>query len=429
MYFARFHRTSIILILTLALSGCTLPPEAYLIPTPTPIMEAVTQADTEIDPVTADETRREQTVQQPGAHTDVAAAATHPDLAAALEFAPINSDHFAYTNWTFLKAVAGVPDLTSADDMDDRFDFVGALGRESQATGSMFGRTGFMLHAEIWGWDSTDLDWEANFVLDSGPPVYVLRLRQDFDLEPVLARFEERGFTATDYAGYTRYSHAMDLQAEWLRATEFAILNTLILPEERVFILSSAPEAPLLVLDSWLEQRSLAARPDVSAAAAALGDAGAVYLSPAGCLPFDVAALLGPSATPENMAAAIEELRQTGIQGHYTVLALGYQILTDNGEETPVGMVVHHYPLTAQAEADLAPRRVLAETGNSLARPDTSYADLFEVLDAAVLAPSAHGEDIGANLVLTLRARDRTPQLFFDMLYQRDMLFSVCGGF
>jgi hypothetical protein len=31
-------------------------------------------------------------------------------------------------------------------------------------------------------------------------------------------------------------------------------------------------------------------------------------------------------------------------------------------------------------------------------------------------------------LVLVLAARDRAPQLFFQMVYARDLLFAACGG-
>jgi hypothetical protein len=94
------------------------------------------------------------------------------------------------------------------------------------------------------------------------------------------------------------------------------------------------------------------------------------------------------------------------------------------GPTLPLGIFVHHYPLADQAHADLAPRRTLAQSGTSLAN-NAPYAELFEVVDATVTERG----DGSANLVLALHARERAPQLFFNMFQRRDLLFSACGGF
>jgi hypothetical protein len=352
-------------------------------------------------------------------------ATIHPYLQAALAHTPATSENFAFTNWTILKEVGGVPDLTSADSLDERIAFMRTLAVEEQAIATAFGQNYFLTHAGDWGWDSTDLLWEASFTLD-GPPVYLLRFGDDFDFAPVLDRFDEHGYTRTDCAGTPLYSHEMDLRASWLRTTELAILNIAFIEEEKLFVLASAPDPVMAVLDAPAEGSTLASLPAVRSVAAALGDVGSAILAPFGCQPLDVARL---GTTPEQIEAMMSEMRQSGISGLYTVFALGYRPATRNGAALPLGVFVHHYPSAEQAKADLEPRRRLAETGRSLVS-ERPYAELFEVVEAEVVkAEGAEDSSGGANLILSLRARERPPQLFFTLYYQRDLLFSVCGGF
>ncbi len=355
-----------------------------------------------------------------------APATIAPYLEAALAHSPTATDSFAFTNWTLLKQVAGVPNLTSADSIEERLTFMSSLAMDEQALASSFGNRYFSIHAETWGWDSTDLLWEANLTLE-GPPVYLLRFRDDFDFAPVLARLDERNYSTTEHGGTTLYSHEMDLGVNWLRTTELSILNIAVFEEEKLFALASAPDSVTVVLDAIAEGATLARLPAMRSVAAALGDASAAILTPLGCQPFDVASVLLRGST-EEIEETIEEMRQYGISGIYTVFGLGYRVETyeDESEEESkgVGTFVHHYPLAEQAEADLVPRRLVAETGTSLTT-GIPFAELFKVIDAEVVDVSTGG----ANLILSLRTLNRPPQLFFNMFYQRDLLFSACGGF
>jgi hypothetical protein len=342
----------------------------------------------------------------------------NPHLEAALAYSPVKTESIAFTDWAKLKEIGGVPALTSEDSMDERVDFMRGLGVEQQAVATAFANRFFFIHAEEWGWDSTDLRWEAMFSVENAPPVYLLRFRDDFDFAPVLERFEERGFTQTTMDEATLYSHAMDLSRQWLRTTEFAILNTAFLKDEKLFVLSSSADGVATVLDGLADHASLANLSTVRSVAAALGEVGAAILLPMGCQPLDVASLF-IQRTPEEIEEALAELRQSGITGLYTTFGLGYRTGAIAGEQAPLGVVVLHYLDPEQAVADLAPRRDLAETGSSLINA-VPYADLFEVVEARVE---------GTNQIFSLRARERTPQLFFNMFYKRDLLFTVCGGF
>ena len=98
-------------------------------------------------------------------------------------------------------------------------------------------------HGAAWGWDSLDLDWEAT-ITTGGPAVHVLRFRDDFDLGPVTARFDERGFSREVIEGRAILrSHELDPSAGWLGTTELAILHTAFLRDGRTLVLSSDDDA------------------------------------------------------------------------------------------------------------------------------------------------------------------------------------------
>lgn len=349
--------------------------------------------------------------------------AISPHLAAALAHTPTSTRIFAFTDWSFLKRVAGVPDLTSADSMDDRLAFLMPLAIHEQAVASGFGLPYLMTHAEMWGWDATDLLWEAHHTGD-GPPTWVLRFRDDFDFASVLARLDEREYTTSENNDVTVYSHELDLKVDWIRSSEFAILNIAYLAEENSFILSSRPEAVTATLDAIAQGETLAEQPAMRSVAAALGEVGAAILAPDGCAMMNFADAVGSSSSTAAELLA-REIEESGITSAYSVLGFGYQVATIDREALPLGVFVHHYADAARAEADLAPRRLVATAGDSLTR-NVPYAELFEVVDASVVA-DANGAS-GANIVLRLHALAHPPQLFIGMIYGRDLLFSACGS-
>lgn len=414
----RLVNIALLLMVALALVGCVMlsPPEqgsaspstASLAPAPN--APATKEASPE---VVATEATASETL------------STTSNLLLALHYAPVETDIFAFTDWTVLKAVAGMEGLTSANTLDERLEFLRPLGIRQQAFASAFGLNYFLVHAETWGWDLTDLLWEATLTLD-GPPLFILRFRDDFDFEPALALLEDRGYVKSEHAGATLYNHQLDFAVDWFPSTEFAIFNIAYLADEKIFVLSGGADSVLATLDKLAAGETLALRPDAVSVAAELGQVGSAILAPLGCLTVDVLPnLLGSGATPEEL---FETLQQSEITGFYSVFGVGYRVDEVDGEELPLGIFVMHYLSTEQAEADLEPRRAVAESADSLASR-VPYAELFRVVDLAV-APSQGelGELGAANMVLRLQAIERSPQIFFNMLYQRDLLFAVCGG-
>jgi len=118
-------------------------------------------------------------------------------LAEAISFAPADATLLNFTDWSAIKRYEGAENISSRSSMDDRIDLLMSTTR-GQAAASGFALPYMEQQAALWGWDSTDLLWEATITTAGGPPVYVLRLPDDFDMDGLVARFEERGFARSE---------------------------------------------------------------------------------------------------------------------------------------------------------------------------------------------------------------------------------------
>jgi hypothetical protein len=346
-------------------------------------------------------------------------------LEQALAMVPADSSRIYFTDWELIKAYEGFPELSSERPMDERMSFMkafigdvatGAPPRQAVLPG--YGYNRFLIHAETWSWDSTDLVWEVSLERGSAPPAYVLQLRDDFDFGPLLELFEERGYGRSERQGVTVFSHDMDLEQEWVRKSEFGILNTAVMVDERRLVLSSALEGVQAIVDV-IEggARSLAEDPAAAATAERLGEVAAAYLSagPTACMSSgDPLQAWSDQGMGEEQLAQMRELMEEVPPVHfYSGLGLGYRY----EKERPLGLVVMHYPRTEEAEGDLETRRRLAEEGSSLAFEGTLREAVFTLEGAAVE---------GSDLVLRVRPVDDMPRRLFEMVFQRDMVFAGC---
>jgi hypothetical protein len=338
------------------------------------------------------------------------------NLAWALTLTPADAYWFYFTDWVLIKEYEGVTDLSSQSSLDERTEFLTSIFK-GQAAASGYGVDHFREHADTWAWDTTDLVWEAT-VFTEGPTIYALKFRDDFDLAPILALFDERGFSQGEYQGVPIYSHEMDFEADWLRATEFAILNTAVLEDEKMLILSPSIEDVRLVLDTYLgEVASLADNEAIQATASHLGEVAAAIIGPgvSTCLSFSANPLLemlGQQPSEEQLDELREEL--SGSELHlYTALGVGYRYEDDE----PVGLVVMHYTSAGEAQADLEPRRQLAEEGISQTTGQPYSETVFTLEQASVE---------GSDLVLRLRPDNDQPSRLFQMVEYRDIAFAAC---
>ncbi len=351
-----------------------------------------------------------------GPARQVQAAPVTGNLLQALSAAPAGSTLY-YTDWDLLRSYEGVPDLNSKSSMAARLRFMLSLNH-GQALVSAFGAEYFQKQAKYWSWDSTDLAWESTSNSDD-VPVYVLAFRPGFDLAPVIAHFTQRGFSRAMYHGTPIYAHPFSPSVDWM--TDFSLVNTAVLADRHMLVLSFNPDQVRRVLDVIRRSApSLADDVSVRQAAGALGPTGAAVVMPGlvACTSFSFSALsaklMSGNPNVDTMRKQLEQELKLLRQLHsYTGFALGYH---PEGKQ-PIGLLALHYPDAAAARADLVQRWSIATSGLGDISNRPYSADFFTVAGAAVQ---------GSDLVLRLQPLHDQPQILFSLIFQGDMLFAAC---
>lgn len=334
------------------------------------------------------------------------------NLLDGLAVVPANIHEVYFTDWSRIKENENLETITSQSPIDERQKLIMATNK-NQAAASRFATPKFAKHADMWGWDTTDLDWEVTLISD-GPPLYILKTRDDLDLAMIEANFKARDFTTSSYAGVTIYSHAMHLGADWLQASDLAILNTAIVPDRHLLVLSPAIAQVQAALDSITgKQPSLKENDAVLSTAQALGETSAatLLLGSAWCKGTDPASIVGQRVKPD----VAEKLRkQLAVQSltPYEVLGVGYRSVAGKS----LGIIVMRYADAQAASTALSARQQLLEQGTSVVTQQP-YSDMLKLQNAT---------SDGANLIFTVQPRDDKPKRLFDMLLQRDLLFAAC---
>ena len=398
-------------MLGLLLAGC-----ARII-IPIPVFIPVQQSSSQVVAPATTQTITQTTTLAPTQTTSPTASTEY--LTQALHFAPTDTRALYFTNWALIKAYKGVSALNSQSPMDARMEFLLSLNQD-QAAPVVYGSRAFLRFAEEWSWDSTDLLWEA--MIDSeGSPVYILKLRDDFDLAPVLARFDERGFGQQMLDATTIYTHEIALAEDWFTIGELSIANTAVIAEAKILVLSSSLDGVQTVIERYQEKGStLGDDQSVLATIAGLGEVAAAIVTPGSdtCRGLSFAAitqslLQGEELSEEQIAELKTQLLGEAVFHTYSGFALGYRY----EEEQPVGLVVMHYANAADAQADLDARRQAAEQGMSQATEQPFSEGVFTVDGAEV---------IGSELILRLRPYEDRPARLFQLFFYRDMAFAGC---
>lgn len=328
-------------------------------------------------------------------------------LAEAFWLLPPSGSDVAFTDWDRIRASQGAQELTGDSSLDDKVAFLMATSLD-EAAASGYALARLRGHRDAWGFDTLDLDWEATYSAD-GPPVFVLRFRDGFDLAPVAARFDERGFSTTEQRGAVIRSHEMDPSADWLSTTEFAILNTAFLDDGRTLVLSSGLDGLEAVLRGRYRRGPLTP-PAIRAILAALDGASAAWLAvgPGTCLAFTM-----PPLDIGDPRASLRPMPSAPVLHPYTVLGVAYE----RPGWDPIGRIAMGFFDDDSAQADAAARVELARTGLSL-RARVPYSEaVFTVEDSRV---QDHA------LVLEVAPKDDQPRRLFDMVFARDMSFAGC---
>lgn len=374
-------------------SGAPLSPVATLVPTQTVALPSPTEA--------------------PGAGGS---------LSESLGFAGPDTFLFSFDDWAQIKASLGASDVTSSSSEEDRRRVL--IGGFTSAPGPGPGGTptpqqpleyvnggyGFensFRHAAVWGFDVLDYDWDAT-ITGGGPPLYVVRLGEQFDVEPVIARFEDRGYQRETVGSATLWTHELELGADWM--LEPAILNVALLEDQRTMLLASAPET----VRAALADRSGEARDELLRAAAALDEPSAAAMVVGGeemCL--GVRNQVG-QVSPQ-LGADIDQLfAQAGTLHAYRVLGMGY-----SRNLSPIGRIVFAYDDPTTAEQDVAGRRLLAEDGWSF-RTGTTLSETVFTVGAASATDGVIRIDVSP-------AGDR-PGRLMQSLIGRDYMYGECNA-
>lgn len=164
------------------------------------------------------------------------------DLEVALAYAPVGTTFAGFTDWAAIKEARGLQILTSDVPADLRINALGAISRE-EALFASFGANSFLDHATRWGWDTTDLDWNADFS-GAEAPVAVLHFRDDLDLGPFMELLDERGYRTRPHGSAIVRSHDLDLTAEWFTGMDIPLLNIAMFPDDdRTLVVGGSDEA------------------------------------------------------------------------------------------------------------------------------------------------------------------------------------------
>jgi hypothetical protein len=355
------------------------------------------------------------------ATTGLHASAESP-LTDVLGFVPtdVREPSVFFTNWAQLKALIGLENVTSRSPLELRLELMERTSQD-QAAASAYGMSHFRQHAEAWGWDTADLDWEANIISYDMGPAYILKLREDFDFVPVAERFEARGFVQTESYGALIYTHELDLRADWARTTELSIHRTAYIEEDNLLILSSYLGAVKALLAAHAgELTSLSGNPFAVSAVEHLGEpAAATLLFGAGqCLRFTanpLLDLLGTIPDEERIAQLRAEFEERQLLVPYRVFAVGYHY--ENGH--PIGTLVFEYDAAELAEMDLPAREAVAKEGMSDSSEAPIAESIFTVLDTQVQDSA---------VILRVSPVNGQPRRLFRMVFYFDAPFAGCSS-
>ena len=339
--------------------------------------------------------------------TDDEATAEH-GLAEALTYVEPTTRNVGFTDWTAIKASHGVEALTSAIPEGFRIGTLLEVSRD-EAFFAGFGLQHIVGHAETWGWDSTDLAWEAALFGDAGP-VSVLRFREDLDLGPFIDRLDEREFDERIGERAIIRTHAMDSEP-WLPTTDLGILNIAILPDGRTLVMASDPERLELALAATGDERGAGLIDTLTKGDGVIHSA-FIEFGLETCTNYDPRAEQEPH--PGNAAVLTEALPLRPWQT--LVLATG----RDAGDD-PVARLLLSFPNTdadaLKSEGD--GRGALARDGLSERNGQPLAEVAFTVDDVSTGA---------GTVALDLRPVDGRLRNLQQAVFSRDLLPAMCGA-
>ena len=339
-----------------------------------------------------------------------------------LELVPKDSADvmISFTDWPQIKDNLGFGFLTSDGPLLFRLELARRVSQD-QAAASAYALSFLRTHAETWGWDTADLDWEAHVIAREFPPTYILKLRDDFDFSPVAAAFVERGFAQTESDAALVFTHELDARADWMRTTELSILTTAYIEAEQLMILSAFPAGAETVLAVRAgEIAPLTEDPFACAAVEHLNNpTSAIVLRGLGeCVrftPHPILDLVGAIRADERIAELIALIEEGELLVPYRAVGVGYR----QEERRPVGTVVFEYDTPELAAMELPVRSLLAQEAIST-HHDAPVSESYFTLVSSDVQQSA--------VILTVTPVNDQPNRLFRMIFYRDAVFAGCSS-
>jgi len=337
------------------------------------------------------------------------------NLSDALSYAATDSELITYTDWASIRSDQNLNDSDSQASIDDRLNYLLEVNKTHMAA-SIYASSHILSHTETWAFDLTDLDWELT-ISREGMTTYVLKFRDNFDLERINTKFKERKFTLGDYQGIPIYSHDIDPSQAWLAKSDFSILNTAVLSERKILLLSSSLNTLKESLDAYINNEVLSEDRQMRTLIDSLGvvESALIQLGIDTCINYSLEHSLN------NQLGGIlgniqQSLNISSPQLHaYNIFVLAHRPKTAEAR----AVFAFSYEDARQAFADFTDRRDYAENGISL-RTMTALTDsLFRLENTIWLWQHIVLEGSAINL----------PRNLLQMVYDRDIVFASCSVF
>ena len=350
---------------------------------------------------------------------------TASPLLDALTYEPLKRDSwdisFDFTDWSALKAAHGGEDISSASPLQDRQRLMLDIARSEWSTEPL-GLDRLAIWPERWGWDNTDLAWQAT--LASGR-VHVLRFREDWDPSLFIARLGEYGYSRSDKPhgiAFTAGPDAdvpLDARLERVLGWERSFQDQ---PPVMPASVATSLDGRTLVMTRFGEAHKVlkwAARADPDVVAdSPFGRVATALGRPISATIID--GRYGCPGTDEEVdylpAEAAALVRSVDPLHPYQALGIGYERAGPG--EPAVGRYVFAYGKAKHAKADLPGRRTLIDEGYSIRHGEPYRDAAFTLVDAAV---------DGRELVLDVALVNDTPRILIDLLVGRSMSFATCS--
>lgn len=344
-----------------------------------------------------------------------------PPLIEALAFVP-ERDAVAgvdFLDWSQLKALHGAADVTGASPLAERQRLLLDIAR-TEAAPMPFGFDRLPRWSRAWGWDSSDLAWEARVYGE----VAIMRFEPLWDAGPFRAALTAFGYRQEAIAGGTVYHPDPAAEVPW--QLRFANMHGLdvhgrVITEPMVQVALSDDGRTALfsrVHDDGARLLAALAADPTRVAASAFGRAAvglgrplaATILGGArACSDHTVGWLMGPA---RELAAQVAPLHR------YEALAAGYSrpALTAPAE----GRYVFAYRRPEQARDDLPGRSTLVRQGYPYNDDTSRYEDVAFGLSGAQVD--------GSRLILDVEPVGGSPVHVLRQVQISPILFATCGS-